>query len=65
MQWRGDELSYRIGTGSIPDFRERERSATQSVADGYLPLILTDWAHDGLSYHEEVFATLLTRHSTR
>lgn len=60
MQWRGDELSYRIGTGPIPDFRERERSATQSVADGYLPILRTDWTQEGLSYHEEVFATLLT-----
>jgi hypothetical protein len=59
MEWSGDELSYRIGTGQIPDFREREHSATQRVADGYLPVILTDWTQNGLAFHEEAFATLL------
>ena len=59
MEWSGDELSYRIGTGSLPDFRERERASIQSVAAGYLPIILTDWSNDGLKFHEETFATLL------
>jgi hypothetical protein len=59
MEWSGDELSYRVGTGAIPDFRERERSAVQSVVGEALPIVLTDWAQDGVAFHEEAFSTLL------
>jgi hypothetical protein len=59
MEWSGDELTYRIGTGLTPDFRERERSASQSVADNDLPIVLTNWTQDGLEFHEEAFSTLL------
>jgi len=59
MEWRGDDLTYRIGTGLTPDFRARERSASQSVADDDLPIVLTDWTQDGLGFHEEAFSTLL------
>jgi hypothetical protein len=59
MEWKDDTISFRIGTGAIPDFREREGSARQSVLDDDKPIIRTEWSQDGLTYREEAFATLL------
>lgn len=59
MEWNDDTISFRIGTGSIPDFRVREGATRQSVLDDDKPVILTEWSQDGLGYREEGFATLL------
>lgn len=59
MLWSGDTLSYRIGTGTLPDFRERENAAQQRVLDDYQPVVLTDWSNEGIRYSEEAFSTLV------
>ena len=59
MAWSGDTLSYRIGTGPVPDFRERENAARQHVLDDYQPVVITDWSSQGIRYSEEAFSTLL------
>jgi hypothetical protein len=59
MSWSGDTLSYRIGTGTTPDFRERENAAQQHVLDDYQPVVMTDWESEGIRYSEEAFSTLL------
>lgn len=59
MLWRGDALTYRIGSGEKPDFRERERSAEQRMLDEELPIALTRWRADGVEYAQEVFVTLV------
>jgi hypothetical protein len=59
MQWKDDTLYYRIGTGAVPDFREREDSARQRVLDDYQPVILTNWSNALIQYSEEAFATLV------
>jgi hypothetical protein len=58
MLWDGDLIQYRIGTGAVPDFREREGAAQQSMLEDRLPVILTRWRQDGIEYHAEAFATL-------
>jgi hypothetical protein len=59
MLWEGDEIQYRIGTGRIPDFREREEGAHQSLQDDYLPLVITCWQSEGIDYEEQAYATML------
>ncbi|PYV15042.1 MAG: hypothetical protein DMG21_16250 [Acidobacteria bacterium] len=59
MLWYGDEIYFRLGTGSTPDFRERELAARQSLLDDELPLVVTEWETEGISYREQAYATLL------
>lgn len=59
MLWKDDTLSFRIGTGTVPDFRERENSARQHVLDDEQPVVITEWTNGGVTYREEAFATLL------
>jgi hypothetical protein len=60
MLWQGDEIYFRIGTGNIPDFREREFGTRQQVLEGYLPLITTTWETEGIEYEEQAYASLLS-----
>jgi hypothetical protein len=57
MEWSGDEIYFRIGTGAIPDFRGRETSARQSVLENYLPVVRTSWENEGIEFNEEAFVT--------
>ena len=59
MLWEGNTLTFRVGTGATPDFRERERAATQHVLDDDLPVAITEWMEGGVAFREEAFATLL------
>ncbi len=59
MLWQGDQIYFRLGTGTVPDFREREFGAKQDLLEGYLPLVMTRWQTDGVKYQEEAYATLL------
>lgn len=59
MQSLGDEIIYRIGTGTPPDFREREGATRQSLLDGYLPVVNTEWETGGLVFRESAVASLL------
>ena len=57
MEWSGEEIYFRVGTGTIPDFRERENSARQSMLEGYLPVVQTTWETEGIEYNAEAFVT--------
>jgi len=59
MQWPGDEIIHKIGTGASPDYREREGAAKQSLLDGYLPVVNTEWGTGGLVFRESAVASLL------
>lgn len=58
LLWAGDRITWNIGTGERPYYRE-DRKASVSVLEGYLPVITQAWQSDGLDYSEEAFATLL------
>ncbi len=58
LLWRGDRITWRIGTGQKPYYRE-DRKAAVSLLDGYLPVVTQRWENDGLRYQEEAFTTLL------
>jgi hypothetical protein len=60
LEWNGDRVSWRIGTGATPDFRPTAKDSTLSVLESYLPLATARWTKDKLNYAEEGFATLLS-----
>ncbi len=59
LHWEGDLLRFRIGTGTVPYYRE-DRQAKVAVAEDCLPIVINRWQNEGLAYEQEAFATLLT-----
>ncbi len=59
MLWPGCDLLCKIGTGASPDFREREGVAHQSLLEGYLPVVNTEWETAGILFRESAVASLL------
>jgi hypothetical protein len=60
LEWAGDRISWRIGTGATPQYRPATQDSQLSVLDNYLPVATATWSADGISYAEEGFATLLS-----
>ncbi len=60
LEWEGDRIAWRIGTGSPPNYRPEWKDSTLSVRDDYLPIATAKWTTDGIDYTEEGFATLLS-----
>lgn len=58
LQWEGDRITWRIGTGATPYYR-KDRQVTVRKLDGYLPVVTQVWRHEGIRYSEEAYATLL------
>jgi hypothetical protein len=57
--WPGAELHWYIGTGEKPVYDRNDVTAQMSVLQDYLPVPVVRWNHEGLSFHEEAFVTLL------
>ncbi len=60
LEWKGDRISWRIGTGRTPQYRPASRDSKLSVLEDYLPVATALWTTDGIEYREEGFATLLS-----
>ena len=58
LQWNGDRITWKIGTGLTPYYREDHRVTVRKL-DDYLPVVTQRWASEGLNYSEEAFATVL------
>ncbi len=58
LQWPGDRIAWRIGTGAMPYYRE-DHKVTVDKLDGYLPVVRQGWEREGIRYSEEAFATPL------
>jgi hypothetical protein len=58
LQWEGDRLLWKIGTGETPYYRD-DRKCTVAKLEDYLPVVTQRWENQGLQYTEEAFATLL------
>lgn len=54
----GDRLTWKIGTGSTPYYRD-DQKATIEKLDGYLPVGIQKWESDGFAVEQEGFATVL------
>ena len=60
LEWKGDRIDWRIGTGADPNFRPGWHDSALSTLDHYLPVAITKWSNSGVRYAEEGFATLLS-----
>ena len=60
LEWKGDRISWRIGSGTTPDFRPGSNDSKLSVLENYLPVATAQWTKDGIDYTEEGFATFLS-----
>jgi hypothetical protein len=60
MEWDGDRISWRIGTGATPSYRPLWRDSELSELEDCLPVAIARWSMDGIAYSEESFATLLS-----
>ena len=59
LEWEGDRLAWRFGTGATPSFRPASQDSKLGVLDDYLPVATTTWNTGGIEYVEEAFATPL------
>ena len=59
LEWEGDRVSWRVGTGAIPSFRPGATDSKPAILEDYLPVTTATWTADSISYTEEAFATLL------
>jgi len=57
--WEGPELHWYIGTGAQPVYDRTDATSQMSVLSDYLPVALVRWNHEGLTFQEEAFVTLL------
>jgi len=60
LEWSGDRISWRIGTGANPQYRPASKNSQLSVLEGYLPVATATWSTEGINYDEEGFTTLLS-----
>ncbi len=60
LEWAGDRITWRIGTGKVPQYRPASSDSQLSVLENYLPVATATWSTDGIAYTEEGFATLLS-----
>ncbi|MDI7276692.1 MAG: hypothetical protein QME94_11995, partial [Anaerolineae bacterium] len=59
LQWPGEVLRFRVGSGDPPDFRERRGATRQSRLDGWQPVFLSEWQDREIEYRQTAFAALL------
>ncbi len=59
LQWEGDRILWKIGTGEAPYYRDDHRCSVSQL-EGYLPVVTQRWENEGLKYTEEAFAASLS-----
>lgn len=60
LPWPGDAISWRIGTGQMPSFREAAQDSTLAQLEDFLPVAVARWTQGGFHFQEQAFATLLS-----
>ena len=60
LEWKGDRICWRIGTGASPGYRPASQDSRLSILENYLPVVTAQWTTDSIDYTEEGFATLLS-----
>ncbi|WP_296944351.1 hypothetical protein [uncultured Dysgonomonas sp.] len=56
-KWNGGELNWNFGTGENPNYQRTQENCRMSVLHNYLPVVSTNWNHEGLLFEEEAFVT--------
>jgi hypothetical protein len=59
LLWAGPEIWFRFPTGDPPDFRPGAGATKQRVADGWLPVVISEWLDREIVYEQTAFAALL------
>jgi hypothetical protein len=59
LEWQGERLEWRFGTGAEPTFRPGAGDSRLSVLEDFLPVAIATWTSGGIGYREEAFATSL------
>jgi hypothetical protein len=60
LLWPSHQLRFRFGSGDPPDFREGRRDGTrQSVLEGWLPVVTSQWLDREIETTQTAFAALL------
>ncbi|MGC8794442.1 MAG: hypothetical protein ACP5U2_13740, partial [Bryobacteraceae bacterium] len=59
LTWPEDTISWRLGTGERPSFREAAGDSTLAQLEDRLPIGRARWKEGEIEYYEEAFATLL------
>lgn len=59
LEWTGDRLEWKFGSGASPTFRPAAGDSQLSVLEDYLPVTRAVWSSGDIEYQEETFATPL------
>ncbi|HOW72952.1 MAG TPA: hypothetical protein PKY77_20320 [Phycisphaerae bacterium] len=59
VHFPADEWYIRVDTGTRAFDRTTEGNVKQRLMDGYLPIVVNSWAHEGVKYEETSVATFL------
>jgi hypothetical protein len=59
LLWPGHQIRFRFGSGDPPDFRERRDGTGQSLLDGWMPVVVSQWIDREVKYEQTAFAALL------
>ena len=60
LEWSGDDINWRLGTGADPTFRPDWHDSTLRSLNDVLPVAIANWSDKGIHYTEEGFTTLLS-----
>ncbi len=59
LLWSGPRMRFRYGTSDPPDFRESGHTTHQSLMDGWLPVVNSQWVDRDIEVEQTTFVTLL------
>jgi hypothetical protein len=59
LEWQGDRLEWKFGTGAEPAFRPGAGDSRLNVLEDFLPVAIATWTSGEIEYREEAFATSL------
>ena len=59
LEWQGQRLEWRFGTGAEPTFRPGAGDSRLRVLEDFLPVAIGTWKTGDIEYREEAFATSL------
>jgi hypothetical protein len=61
LLWPGHRLHFRFGSGDPPTFHDRKGDTKQSLHDGWLPVVASQWLDREVAYEQTTFGAPLNR----
>lgn len=59
VHYPSNDFYIRVDTGTTPFGRAAEGNVKQRLQDGYLPIVINAWEHEGIKYEQTSVATFL------